>query len=131
MRVPLTGGPPEFVLEGPGISNHQCARLPSTLCVFSEVGEMDERFFSFDPVKGQPQELVKARTQSTSYDGDNRTLQGVAAGGGGRARAAAGGRRDGRRARSARRSATSRVAPARRSPWPASRSCLTTSARAK
>ena len=74
MRVPLTGGPPEFVLEGPGISNHQCARLPSTLCVFSEVGEMDERFFSFDPVKGQPQELVKARTQSTSYYDFNWTL---------------------------------------------------------
>jgi Tol biopolymer transport system component/DNA-binding winged helix-turn-helix (wHTH) protein len=67
MRVPLAGGPPEFVLDAPGISNHQCARLPATLCIFSEVGETEERFFSFDPVKGQPQELVRARTQSSSY----------------------------------------------------------------
>jgi hypothetical protein len=67
MRVPLAGGPPEFVVDAPGISNHQCARLPATLCIFSEVGETDERFFSFDPMKGQPQELVKARTQSSSY----------------------------------------------------------------
>lgn len=67
MRVPLAGGPPEFVLDAPGISNHQCARLPATLCIFSEVGDTEERFFSFDPVKGQPQELVKARTQSSSY----------------------------------------------------------------
>lgn len=74
MRVPLAGGPPEFVLEGPGISNLQCARLPATLCIVSEVGEADERFFGFDPVKGQPQELVKARTQSTSYYDFNWTL---------------------------------------------------------
>ena len=35
LRVPLTGGPPELVLEGRGLTNLQCARLPSTLCLYS------------------------------------------------------------------------------------------------
>ncbi|MBZ5679642.1 MAG: winged helix-turn-helix domain-containing protein [Acidobacteriia bacterium] len=74
MRAPLAGGPPEFVLESLGISNLQCARLPSTLCIFSEVGEAEERFYRFDPVKGQPQELLKARTQSDNYYDFNWTL---------------------------------------------------------
>jgi Tol biopolymer transport system component/DNA-binding winged helix-turn-helix (wHTH) protein len=67
MRVPLAGGPPEFLLEAPGVGNHQCARAPATLCIFSEIGETEEKFFSFDPVKGEPQELVKARMQSNSF----------------------------------------------------------------
>jgi Tol biopolymer transport system component/DNA-binding winged helix-turn-helix (wHTH) protein len=67
MRVPLAGGPPQFVLGAPNVTNHQCARLPSTMCLFSEMDESSERFFSFDPVKGEPKELVKARIESHNY----------------------------------------------------------------
>ncbi len=34
MAVPLSGGPPRLVLERSGMGNMQCARLPSTLCLY-------------------------------------------------------------------------------------------------
>jgi len=52
MRVPLTGGPSQFVLQAPGIENQQCARLPSTLCIYSSKGPNQQSFFSFDPMNG-------------------------------------------------------------------------------
>jgi Tol biopolymer transport system component len=39
MRIPVNGGPPQLVLESPAITNLQCARLPSTLCLYSQVEE--------------------------------------------------------------------------------------------
>lgn len=65
MRVPLAGGPSQFVLEAPWISNQQCARLPSTLCIYSSPGEPRQaRFFRFDPVTGASAEIVAARCDS-------------------------------------------------------------------
>ena len=62
MRTPLAGGPPRLVLEAPWISNQQCARLPSTLCIYSSLGESRQaRFFSFDPVTGSSAEIMAAR----------------------------------------------------------------------
>jgi Tol biopolymer transport system component/DNA-binding winged helix-turn-helix (wHTH) protein len=58
LRVSLSGGPPEVVLEGRGISNLQCARLPSTLCLYSQVDETRMTFFSFDPMLGKGQEVT-------------------------------------------------------------------------
>jgi Tol biopolymer transport system component len=52
MRVPLTGGPSQFVLQAPRIWNQQCARLPSTLCIYSQAGPSQQSFFSFDPMNG-------------------------------------------------------------------------------
>jgi Tol biopolymer transport system component/DNA-binding winged helix-turn-helix (wHTH) protein len=63
MRVPLAGGPPQFVLEGPGIVNQQCARLPSQSCLFSEISPGRETFFQFDPIRGTSQELQWATTE--------------------------------------------------------------------
>lgn len=61
MRAPLAGGPSQLVLEAPGIMNQQCARLPSTLCVYSQMISRNEmRVFSFDS-KGKAQEIEKAR----------------------------------------------------------------------
>ena len=57
MRVPASGGPPQLVLEGGDINNHQCARLPSTLCIYSELGPGEERFYTFDPLKGKGEEI--------------------------------------------------------------------------
>jgi Tol biopolymer transport system component/DNA-binding winged helix-turn-helix (wHTH) protein len=58
LRVPLSGGPPELVLEGHGLTNLQCARLPSTLCLYSRVDEKRLVFFSFDPSRGNGHEVA-------------------------------------------------------------------------
>lgn len=52
MRVPLAGGPPQMVMKANWISNHQCARAPATVCVYSVVGEKASGFYRFDPLKG-------------------------------------------------------------------------------
>ncbi len=36
----------------------QCARLPSTLCLYSQVDEKRLVFFSFDPLRGKGQEVA-------------------------------------------------------------------------
>ena len=61
MQTPLTGGPPKLVLQAPRIWNQQCARLPSTLCVYSPSEPNQQRFFRFDPVTGASAEILAAR----------------------------------------------------------------------
>jgi hypothetical protein len=63
MRVPLAGGPSQLIIEAPGIMNQQCARLPSTLCLYSQMISRDEmRLYAFDSNgTGQGQEIEKAR----------------------------------------------------------------------
>jgi DNA-binding winged helix-turn-helix (wHTH) protein len=69
MRAPLVGGPPQTVLEAPGISNQQCARLPSRVCILSKFEPGRERFFLFDPEKGMGAEIGKAEINSVNaYD---------------------------------------------------------------
>ena len=58
MRIPLNGGPPQLVLEGPAITNLQCARLPSTLCLYGQVEKQRMTFFSFDPMRGKGHEVA-------------------------------------------------------------------------
>jgi DNA-binding winged helix-turn-helix (wHTH) protein/Tol biopolymer transport system component len=57
MRVPVKGGIPQLVLQEPEIENIQCARTPSTLCLFSRNELHAIRFFSFDAVTGKKREL--------------------------------------------------------------------------
>jgi Tol biopolymer transport system component/DNA-binding winged helix-turn-helix (wHTH) protein len=69
MRAPLAGGPPQSILEVTGISNQQCARLPSTVCIFSRFEPGHELFFYFDPEKGMGAEIPKAEIRSSNaYD---------------------------------------------------------------
>jgi Tol biopolymer transport system component len=69
MRAPLTGGPPQLILEATGINNQQCARLPSTVCIVSRFEPGHERFFYFDPEKGMGAEITKAEIRSiNAYD---------------------------------------------------------------
>lgn len=75
MRVALKGGPPREILEAPGIMNQQCARLPSTLCVFSQfVSRTEMRFYSFDLEHGKGPELEKARAANLDVDQYNWSL---------------------------------------------------------
>jgi DNA-binding winged helix-turn-helix (wHTH) protein/Tol biopolymer transport system component len=74
MRIGLTGGPPESVLEGRGINNLQCARLPSTLCIYSELSPGEERFYTFDPVKGKGKEISAALIRLSDFYSFNWSL---------------------------------------------------------
>lgn len=67
LRVPVEGGPSQFVLEGDGINNHQCAFAPSTLCIFSVTSANQIRFFTFDPVSGKSQELTEWKREHADY----------------------------------------------------------------
>ena len=73
MRVPLSGGPSQFVLEGPGITNYECARLPSTLCVYGQFEPRAEyyKFFTFDPAGAKGRELSAARMKREDANGSN------------------------------------------------------------
>jgi eukaryotic-like serine/threonine-protein kinase len=61
MRVPILGGPPQFVLESRGYFNHSCTRAPMRFCL---VGEQNvERTLltltTFDPMRGRGEELAR------------------------------------------------------------------------
>jgi Tol biopolymer transport system component/DNA-binding winged helix-turn-helix (wHTH) protein len=57
MRMPLYGGTPQFVLAEPDINNLQCARLPSTVCIFSEYTKDHVGVYQFDPLTGHESSL--------------------------------------------------------------------------
>jgi len=57
MRVPLTGGVPQLVLSDTGITNLQCARTTSNVCVFSQFSTDSVTFYLFDPMSGQKSPL--------------------------------------------------------------------------
>ena len=59
MRVPLSGGTPQLVLAELGISNVQCARAPSTVCIFSKFSANGLVLMTFDPVAGKEKELTR------------------------------------------------------------------------
>jgi Tol biopolymer transport system component len=68
-RVPLAGGPSELVLEEPGIGSYKCARLPSSLCIYSRIDNGLQRFFTFDPAGGKVSELLAAKRPSDDGPG--------------------------------------------------------------
>ena len=73
MRVPLSGGASQLVLEERGIANYQCASLPSTLCIYGQMEPKSEyyRFFTFDPAGAKGTELVAAKMKKEDADGPN------------------------------------------------------------
>jgi DNA-binding winged helix-turn-helix (wHTH) protein/Tol biopolymer transport system component len=74
MRVPLAGGPSQFVLEDRGIINVECARLPSTLCIYGQVEPGQQRFFTFDPAGGKGEQLLKAKLKTEQGPSTNWAL---------------------------------------------------------
>ncbi len=59
MSRPLAGGPPRLVLRDYGITNYQCARAPSQLCIFSKLVGYDHVLVSFDPEHGAGREIAR------------------------------------------------------------------------
>jgi DNA-binding winged helix-turn-helix (wHTH) protein/Tol biopolymer transport system component len=68
MRVPVSGGSPQFVLAAPGIFDIECARFPYTLCIYGQIQAGEMRFFTFDPVKGKGAELSRAKLDAASFN---------------------------------------------------------------
>ncbi len=59
MSKPLAGGPPRLVLRENGITNYQCARAPSQLCIFSKRVGYDHILVSFDLEHGAGREITR------------------------------------------------------------------------
>jgi Tol biopolymer transport system component/DNA-binding winged helix-turn-helix (wHTH) protein len=59
MRLPLTGGTPQFVLQDAGINNFQCARAPAKVCVLSEFTGNRLEFFTFNETTGEKKPLTR------------------------------------------------------------------------
>lgn len=59
MRVSLSGGTSQLVLAELGITNVQCARAPSTVCIFSKFSSSGLVFMTFDPVSGKENEFTR------------------------------------------------------------------------
>jgi hypothetical protein len=64
MRMPLSGGTPQMILQREIIDNFQCARLPSTTCIFGQASANELRFFSFDPNTGKETQLTQTTLNS-------------------------------------------------------------------
>lgn len=74
MRLPLAGGSSQLAFEEPGIGGYKCARLPSTLCIYSRIDNGLQRFFVFDPAGGKGRELSAAKRQSDDGPGSSWSL---------------------------------------------------------
>ena len=73
MRDHSPGGSFQLALEEPGIGGYKCARLPSTLCIYSRIDNGMQRFFTFDPAGGKVKELLAAKRPSD--DGPGQRLE--------------------------------------------------------
>jgi len=76
MSVPLAGGPPKEIARAKWISNHQCARAPADVCVYSTITDAGLSFFRFDLSGGEAErffaikdELAQLYNWSLSPDG--------------------------------------------------------------
>jgi DNA-binding winged helix-turn-helix (wHTH) protein/Tol biopolymer transport system component len=61
MRVPIAGGTPQEVVKAAWITNHQCSREPSSVCIYSMMSEGQLTFFTFDPFQGQGSQLLQIK----------------------------------------------------------------------
>jgi len=87
LAVPIAGGPPRIILRDVGIWNLQCARLPSTLCMYSITKGDTTETYRFDTRTGKssdPPQIDPPCNWSLSPDGSSRAI--VQAGSKGRIR---------------------------------------------
>lgn len=67
MRAPLAGGAPQLVAKAKGISNLQCARAPGKICLYSTIRGNELTFFSFDPIHGQPSQVLQVKDEIAQF----------------------------------------------------------------
>jgi Tol biopolymer transport system component/DNA-binding winged helix-turn-helix (wHTH) protein len=63
MRVPIAGGTPHEVLKATWITNHQCARAPSAVCIYSVMQAGQLTFFTFDPFHGKGAQVFQIKDE--------------------------------------------------------------------
>lgn len=68
MRAPINGGPPQTVVEAPNITNYQCSRAPSDVCVVGMAETKQFVFSTFDSVKGNPHEVAKLEETANGWN---------------------------------------------------------------
>jgi Tol biopolymer transport system component/DNA-binding winged helix-turn-helix (wHTH) protein len=61
MRVPIGGGTPQMILKEHWISNHQCSRVPASLCIYSVAANGALTFFRFDPFQGKGSQVYQIK----------------------------------------------------------------------
>jgi DNA-binding winged helix-turn-helix (wHTH) protein/Tol biopolymer transport system component len=61
MRVPVAGGTPQEILKANWVGNHQCARAPASVCIYSVVGESQFTLFTFDPFEGKGSQVYQIK----------------------------------------------------------------------
>jgi Tol biopolymer transport system component/DNA-binding winged helix-turn-helix (wHTH) protein len=72
MTAPLSGGVGKTILEADGMNNFQCARAPSTFCMFSRFTRDALAFVQFDSVTGETKDSLQ--TNDTGWQNYNWTL---------------------------------------------------------
>jgi Tol biopolymer transport system component/DNA-binding winged helix-turn-helix (wHTH) protein len=72
MSAPMSGGVGKFVLEADGMNNFQCARAPSTFCLFSRFTKDALAFVQFDSATGEMKDLFQ--TDDSGWQSYNWTL---------------------------------------------------------
>jgi Tol biopolymer transport system component len=71
MRVPVTGGAPQFVMETNAYVNFSCAMAPASRCVVLEEGQEDKLLWTlteFDPIKGRGNVLKTIEKGRSAHD---------------------------------------------------------------
>jgi Tol biopolymer transport system component len=70
MRIPVSGGVPQPVLETRGEVDYDCARAPASLCVVLEQSQDEKRLTltAFDPLKGRGKLLRTFETHASVHD---------------------------------------------------------------
>jgi hypothetical protein len=61
--VPLAGGAAKPLVKAKWISNHQCARTPATLCLYSAVADSGLTFYKFDPSTGSAAQVYQVKDE--------------------------------------------------------------------
>lgn len=72
MTAPISGGVGKSILEADGMNNFQCARAPSTFCMFSRFTKDALAFVQFDSATGETKDSFQ--TNDTGWQNYNWTL---------------------------------------------------------
>lgn len=72
MRIPISGGVPQLVLQMPKGLNHDCAHAPARLCVVLEESQDNKQVMvsAFDPLKGRGKTLRTMEKDAAAHLGD-------------------------------------------------------------
>ena len=68
MRAPIDNGPPQIVLEAPGLDNFQCSRSPAAVCVLSQQIKGALAFSIFDAFGGKRHEFSRLQQPENGWN---------------------------------------------------------------